>query len=144
MQQFENLLKRDTDSDEGSQNVLKNRAIRKHKHVESALENLKTKQESNASLHEVEVLLTSVEKAVCDLELFVDSNVNVISDAAFNEDKLKKHEAVQLRYLNEAALPKAYTHEIKAEFEKDRLAGCLSVGVNVPTFDGNVLKLPTF
>ena len=39
---------------------------------------------------------------------------------------------------------KAYTHEINAEWEKDRLAGCLPVGVTVPTFDENVLKFPTF
>ena len=109
-----------------------------------SLRTLKPSELSNASLHEGKILLTLVEKTVYDLELFVDSNVDVLSDAAFNKDILKKHEAVQLKYLNEAALAEAYTHEIKAEFEKDRLAGCLPVGVTVPTFDGNVLEFPTF
>lgn len=144
MQQLEYLLKKGSSSDEASQDVLKSKAVRKHKHAESALVNQKKKREESASLHEAEVLINLVEKAVHDFESFVDSNVDLISDSSFKEEISRKHDEIQLQCLNEVALAKAYTHKIKAEFEEDRLAGCLPIGVLPPIFDGNALKFPTF
>ena len=43
MQQFENILKSYNDSESGSQNIFKNKAIRKHKHAERAIESLETR-----------------------------------------------------------------------------------------------------
>jgi len=56
---------------------------------------------------------------------------------------LQKHDDVQLQYLNQLALAKAYVHKMKTESEQDRLAGCLPVGVIPPSFDGNALEFPT-
>ena len=142
MEQFQNIVKQKSDLE--TQNVLQSKATRKHLHVINALRSLRIKREASASLHEVEVHIDLVEKTVHDFETFVDTNVDLIENSSFKDDILQKHDEMQLQYLNQLTLAKAYTHKIKAKFEENRLAGCLPVGVTPPTFDGNALKFPTF
>ena len=142
MEQFQSLVKQE--SEFNSQQILQSKAARKHSHLKNALQTLQQKREQCESLHEVEVLINLVEKSLHDFEELVDANVDLIVDSSFKEEILQKHNEVQLQYLNQLALAKAYVHNIKAKSEQDRLAGCLPVGVTPPSFDGNALKFPTF
>jgi len=81
MEEFHHLLKQNTD--QSSQQVLKSKAVRKLKHLTNALENLQKKREEVASLHEVEVLISLVEKSHQEFEDFIDSNVDLIESSTF-------------------------------------------------------------
>ena len=108
------------------------------------LGDLKARCNENKLLHEVEVIHTALEGAMCDLKTYLDSKIDNIQDDGIRDAILTQYRLTKSRYFEEAASAKSTIAKLKAALDENKLAGPLPDGVSPPIFDGDKMKFPTF